>query len=546
MMRSILGRTALLCTFTFALAAPATAQSDFIRGDCNVDGNIDIGDPIFILGALFTPGAVQPTCPDSCDLNDDGANDIADPVFGLAYLFSNGADPFSPFPNCGPDPTADAIGCPSFPLCVGVSEDCTNGVDDDGDGFIDCLDSDCATDPACPETDCTNGVDDDGDGFIDCLDFDCATDPACPETDCTNGVDDDGDGFTDCQDFDCATDPACSETDCANGVDDDGDGFTDCQDLDCTGDPACSGDLTLHLDIQPILGDTIGAVGACTLCHSGPLPPQGLSLAPEFSYGNTVGAPSTECAPVNIVQPGDSTMSWLYRKITGTHTDPDMVSLGCTGVAVGSQMPPFPFCCLAQGEIDLIEQWITGGAKVSTLVINEVDYDQVGTDNDEFLEIYNSGTSAYPLAGLAVVLMNGNNSVEYNVIDLSTAGPSIPAGGYLVVHSSTVIIAPGALSVQFAAASNNIQNGAPDGIVLVDLVSPMVLDALSYEGSIVGGVITGFAEVVNLVEGTPATAVDDNVTPGLVLVRSPNGTDTDDADSDWTTSTTPTPGSANQ
>jgi hypothetical protein len=46
---------------------------------------------------------------------------------------------------------------------------------------------------------CNNGIDDDGDGFIDNEDFDCT------ETgdECSNGIDDDGDGFIDNEDFDC-------------------------------------------------------------------------------------------------------------------------------------------------------------------------------------------------------------------------------------------------------------------------------------------------------------------------------------------------------
>ncbi|MCA9541666.1 MAG: hypothetical protein KC620_22370, partial [Myxococcales bacterium] len=43
---------------------------------------------------------------------------------------------------------------------------------------IDCEDDDCATAAGCFE-DCTNGVDDDGDEDIDCDDADCANDAAC-------------------------------------------------------------------------------------------------------------------------------------------------------------------------------------------------------------------------------------------------------------------------------------------------------------------------------------------------------------------------------
>ena len=61
-------------------------------------------------------------------------------------------------------------------------EVCNNGADDDGDGAIDCADTDCSADPACsgtPVEDCTNGVDDDGDGAVDCLDSDCVGAPGC-------------------------------------------------------------------------------------------------------------------------------------------------------------------------------------------------------------------------------------------------------------------------------------------------------------------------------------------------------------------------------
>lgn len=65
------------------------------------------------------------------------------------------------------------------------TENCTDGIDNDGDGLIDCDDSgDCAQDPACTEPPsaeiCDDGVDNDGDGLTDCLDrLDCRQDPAC-------------------------------------------------------------------------------------------------------------------------------------------------------------------------------------------------------------------------------------------------------------------------------------------------------------------------------------------------------------------------------
>jgi endonuclease/exonuclease/phosphatase family metal-dependent hydrolase len=64
-----------------------------------------------------------------------------------------------------------------------LSEDCDNGIDDDGDSYIDCDDFDCDDDLDCggSSEDCDNGVDDDGDGFIDCDDWDCDHNPDCDD-----------------------------------------------------------------------------------------------------------------------------------------------------------------------------------------------------------------------------------------------------------------------------------------------------------------------------------------------------------------------------
>jgi hypothetical protein len=103
-----------------------------------------------------------------------------------------------------------------------VVEDCAVAGDEDADGVADCLDTDCASDPAClpppaaAEGDCIDGLDGDADGDIDCADSDCAADPACMlgpppvAEDCTTAADEDGDGQGQCSDTDCAGDPACS------------------------------------------------------------------------------------------------------------------------------------------------------------------------------------------------------------------------------------------------------------------------------------------------------------------------------------------------
>lgn len=181
------------------------------------------------------------------------------------------------------------------------------------------------------------------------------------------------------------------------------------------------------------------------------------------------------------------------------------------------------------------------------LVINEVDYDNVGTDTAEFVEVYNGSNHAMDLSTLAIVLVNGAAvpPTEYARVDLGIAG-SINAGQYLVVKSSNVVSNGAALTILFPSTTDRIQNGAPDGIALVDTASFHLIDALSYEGSITAAQMTGFPFLLSLVEGTalPVAVADSNTGPGS-LSRLPNGTDTNDAQSDWSFTTTSTPGSAN-
>jgi len=95
------------------IAVNAFVAPRFRRGDPNEDGDMDISDPLFILGCKFL-GTGCPECRDAGDLNDDGAMDISDAVHGLNFLFSGGPPPPYPGPEaCGSDPTVDLL-----PDCV--------------------------------------------------------------------------------------------------------------------------------------------------------------------------------------------------------------------------------------------------------------------------------------------------------------------------------------------------------------------------------------------------------------------------------------------
>ncbi|MGH3081906.1 MAG: hypothetical protein ACRDNH_12370 [Gaiellaceae bacterium] len=159
-------------------------------------------------------------------------------------------------------------------------------------------------------------------------------------------------------------------------------------------------------------------------------------------------------------------------------------------------------------------------AEQAKLVLNEVDYDQVGTDANGFVEIKNVGGAAADLAAIELVAVNGGDSSEYDRVALTG---TLAAGGHLDI-------------------AIELQNGAPDGLALLD--GTTLVDALSYEGGITAATVGG--QTYNLVEGTvlPTSFEDSNTVAGS-LIRNPDGKDSNDAAADWAFTTTITRGAAN-
>lgn len=96
---------------------PLAASPTFRRGDADASGAVDLADALKTLWVLFlATGAVQ--CEDAADFNDDGRLDLTDPIALLGMLYRGGQLPPQPGPqDCGPDPTADALGCELQDTC---------------------------------------------------------------------------------------------------------------------------------------------------------------------------------------------------------------------------------------------------------------------------------------------------------------------------------------------------------------------------------------------------------------------------------------------
>jgi hypothetical protein len=115
---------------------------------------------------------------------------------------------------------------------------------------------------------------------------------------------------------------------------------------------------------------------------------------------------------------------------------------------------------------------VTTGSPPGEVWINEIHYDNIGTDSNEFVEVV--GVAGTSLSDYSLILYNGavpGNATPYNTRVLSGTIPS-QVNGF------------GAVS--FAYPANGIQNGDPDAVALVKNGTNALL-FLSYEGTCTAG-----------------------------------------------------------
>jgi len=108
---SIDGRGEFACTRDLEIRIRVVAESEFVRGDANLDSRIDVSDAVTVLRTLFQWPDAPVRCADAADANDDGFTDVSDAVFIFDYLFRGGRVPPAPFPEAGSDPTDDPLRC---------------------------------------------------------------------------------------------------------------------------------------------------------------------------------------------------------------------------------------------------------------------------------------------------------------------------------------------------------------------------------------------------------------------------------------------------
>ncbi len=149
----------------------------------------------------------------------------------------------------------------------------------------------------------------------------------------------------------------------------------------------------------------------------------------------------------------------------------------------------------------------------SPVFINEIHYDNTGTDVGEFVEIANP--SGQDLTGWSIVLYNGNGGGVYGAPTNLTGSDQVQS-----------------------FAISGIQNGSPDGVALADDGGALV-QFLSYEGSFPG--VGGPADGVTSTDIGVAETGSEAVGQSLQLT----GTGATYGDFTWTGPTAESPGAVN-
>src|SRR5438477_6471677 len=214
--RGAWARAAMLGLLAVLVAHAATVSACTTAADCD-DGNACTTDSCDAGACAYATIADCVPCTTAADCNDRNpcTTDTCSANGVCEHVAQEGCIPCATAADCDDrNPcTTDACGAAgscqisAIPGCqrCDTAADCEDGNPCTTDG---CTGSVCGhTDvPGCGPEQCSDGIDNDGDGLVDCADPDCANAPECrPHEMCGNCVDDDGDGLVAYEDPDCCS-----------------------------------------------------------------------------------------------------------------------------------------------------------------------------------------------------------------------------------------------------------------------------------------------------------------------------------------------------
>ncbi len=167
------------------------------------------------------------------------------------------------------------------------------------------------------------------------------------------------------------------------------------------------------------------------------------------------------------------------------------------------------------------------------IVINEIDYDDPGDDDQSFIELKNVSDRTVDLSKLEIVGLNNGTTVYFTyTLEANMLAP----GEYWVLGTTDDSTSVADSIDETMTGVNSIQNGPNDGVYIRLASSPsVIIDSTSYEGD--GAHPSGSLDSGNA--GTDSSTGDNRS-----LSRVPDGVDTDDNASDFSLQDS-TPGESN-
>jgi hypothetical protein len=114
---------------------------------------------------------------------------------------------------------------------------------------------------------------------------------------------------------------------------------------------------------------------------------------------------------------------------------------------------------------------IASGLMAQNIWVNEIHYDNTGTDENEFIEVVLENPGLYNLADFSIILYNGNNGGSYDTRTLDNFTMGSVSGNFTLYWFN------------YTANGGSIQNGAPDGMAIAYQNNLIPGQFLSYEGT---------------------------------------------------------------
>ena len=168
-----------------------------------------------------------------------------------------------------------------------------------------------------------------------------------------------------------------------------------------------------------------------------------------------------------------------------------------------------------------------GGGSSAQIRVNELMTGSTGAASNEFVELFNAGSSAADVGGFKVAYRSSAGTSDITLVTIP-AGTNIPAGGFYLLGGS------GYLGSHAADQSFSASLASTGGGIAVRDATGGILDSVGY-----GDTTNAF------VEAHPTTAPPTTAAPGSSSGRIPDGHDTNDNAADFSVSATPSPGAAN-